>query len=96
MEVRNDTPVYHVLDGGPWSGTREAICAKGLEIDPHWQCRGYCPHQWLGQDGFIDPELTRKYPLTRKPRPASVRSAGLHIPRETRPVPQAEVPDMRG
>jgi len=59
MEVRNDTPVYHVLDGGPWSGTREAICAKGLEIDPHWQCRGYCPHQWLGQDGFIDPELTR-------------------------------------
>jgi len=60
MKIKNDTEVFYADGGGIWKGTREAIHAEGLKIDPMSQ--DFCPHQWLGDDGFIDPELARKYP----------------------------------
>jgi hypothetical protein len=60
MEIKNDTEVFYAVGGGPWKGTREAIHTKGLKIDPISQ--GFCPHQWLDESGFVDPELARKYP----------------------------------
>ena len=62
-EITNDTEVFYAVGGGIWKGTRRAIYAKGLKIDPLSQ--DFVPHQWLDESGFIDPELARKHPYTR-------------------------------
>jgi hypothetical protein len=67
-ELKNDTQVFYVLDGGPWRGTRAAIRAKGLDVDTNIGSQAFCPHQWL-KDGFVDPELASKYPLTIRTAP---------------------------
>jgi hypothetical protein len=41
-------------------GTREAIHRDGLKIDP--VSRSFCPREWVGPDGYVDLELSRKYP----------------------------------
>jgi hypothetical protein len=61
--VENDTKVFYAVNGGPFPGTPAAIHAKGLTIDTNLGSENFCPHQWL-KDGFVDPELERKYPLT--------------------------------
>jgi hypothetical protein len=66
MEINNDTEVFYAVGGGIWKGTRKAIHAKGLKIDPLSQ--DFCPHQWLDESGFVDPELMRKY---RCPHPST-------------------------
>jgi hypothetical protein len=47
MEINNDTEVFYAVGGGIWKGTRKAIHAKGLKIDPLSQ--DFCPHQWLDE-----------------------------------------------
>jgi hypothetical protein len=64
MEIENDTEVFYGVGGGVWKGTREAIHAKGLKIDPMSQA--YCPRQWLDESGFVDPELADKYPYMHR------------------------------
>jgi hypothetical protein len=63
-EIGNDTEVFYASDGGIWKGTREAIHAKRLDIVPaSWD---FVPYQWLNEEGFIDLELTRKYPCPNR------------------------------
>jgi len=69
IEITNDTEVFDamrfdVVSGDMiWTGrvgTREAIRRAKLAIDPgSWN---FCPHQWLDDRGFVDRELSRKYP----------------------------------
>jgi hypothetical protein len=70
-EVSNDTEVFYakrfditvgdyVLTDDHRMGTREAINRAGLKTDP--VSRAFCPHQWIGQDGYVDQELARKHP----------------------------------
>ena len=70
-EVSNDTEVFYakrfdiavgdyVLTDDHRKGTREAINRAGLKIEPFSQA--FCPHQWIGQDGYVDLELSRKHP----------------------------------
>jgi hypothetical protein len=42
-------------------GTREAIQRDGFTIDIH--SLSYCPHEWLNNRGYIDPELVQRHPL---------------------------------
>ncbi|MGA2054400.1 MAG: hypothetical protein ABSG88_03765 [Bradyrhizobium sp.] len=58
-EIANDTEVFYPSNGSIWKGTRIAIHAIGLNIVPDSQ--DFAPHQWLNEDGFIDPELARQY-----------------------------------
>jgi hypothetical protein len=43
-------------------GTIEAIHRDGLKIDPISEA--WCPHQWLDESGYYDPQLARKHPLS--------------------------------
>jgi hypothetical protein len=72
-EVSNDTEVFYakrfdiivgdyVLTDDHRMGTREAINRAGLKTDP--VSREFCPHQWIGQDGYVDQELADMYPLS--------------------------------
>jgi hypothetical protein len=67
----NDTAVFYsllfdrnVLDyvpnGDPRMRTREAIEGGGGKVDP--RSLQYCPHQWIGRDGYVDPALARQHP----------------------------------
>lgn len=40
-------------------GTREAITRDGFLIDP--SSLGYCPHEWIDANGYVDLELARKH-----------------------------------
>jgi len=70
QEVTNDTSVHdamrydHREGENVWAGrvgTAEAIRREGLLVGP-WI--GGAPHQWL-KDGFVDLELSNKYPYRR-------------------------------
>ena len=74
-EVSNDTEVFYgkrfdmtVVDyvptDDPRMGTREAIQRAGLKIDPLSQA--FCPHQWIGRDGYVDQALVDMYPLSAR------------------------------
>lgn len=68
--MTNDTAVFDAMRLDPNSGekewigrigTRAAITRDGFEIDP--ASLGYCPHEWLDESGYVDLELSRKFPL---------------------------------
>lgn len=68
--MANDTAVYDTVRIDPingvadWAGrigTRRAIVRDGLAIDPAW--RAYCPHEWLNENGCVDLERVRNFPL---------------------------------
>ncbi|MGA7808509.1 hypothetical protein [Bradyrhizobium sp.] len=42
-------------------GTRQAILRDGYRVDTVSLC--YCPHEWIDDRGYVDPELVRKHPL---------------------------------
>jgi hypothetical protein len=67
--MTNDTEVFYgkrfdrqVMDyvstGDPRMGTREAIHRSGMIIDPMSQA--FCPHEWLDENGYVDPTLAAK------------------------------------
>jgi hypothetical protein len=64
----NDTPVYDAVRLDPISGEkigagrigkREAIQRDGLDLDR--ASLAYCPHEWIGSDGYVDLEPMRKF-----------------------------------
>jgi hypothetical protein len=69
IDITNDTEIFDAMRFDAvsgdmvWTGrvgTREAIRRAKLAIDPgSWN---FCPHQWLDDRGFVDRELSRKYP----------------------------------
>jgi hypothetical protein len=73
--MTNDTGVFYgkrfdpnvvdyVSTGDPRMGTREALERAGLKIDP--MSLAFCPHQWIGRDGYVDPALERQHPYRRQ------------------------------
>ncbi|OAF13677.1 hypothetical protein AYJ54_43520 [Bradyrhizobium centrolobii] len=67
--MTNDTAVYDAVrlnvDTGQreWidrMGRRDAIARDGLEID--LASLAYCPHEWIGSDGYVDVNLAKQHP----------------------------------
>jgi hypothetical protein len=67
VKVENDTWVFYAMqiEGSPSNielrkGTPEAITRDGFATEPN---SGYCcPHQWIDERGYVDLELSQKYP----------------------------------
>ncbi|TWA99128.1 hypothetical protein [Bradyrhizobium stylosanthis] len=69
--MTNDTAVFDALCFDPKEGekiatgrigTREAIMRDGLLVDPG--SLAYCPHQWIDASGYLDLNLTRRFPYS--------------------------------
>lgn len=69
--MTNDTAVFDALRFDPGEGekiatgrigTRDAIVRDGLLVDPG--TLAYCPHQWIDDSGYLDLDLTRRFPYS--------------------------------
>lgn len=65
--MQNDTEIFYamrfnIVSGQhEWTGKtgkREAIVRDGLTIE--LPSVGYCPHEWIDGNGYVDPALARQ------------------------------------